>query len=225
MNIALQFSGQLRDFKQCYNFFKIQLLDNIDIDIYLSTWKLNVAQLFNDDGDLSDFINMYIVKNYRTDNLDTNSPLAKRLKYLIDLCPKHNVYGGTKYDYMIYGFYQRYKCNQLRQRYGINYDKIIVTRPDLVLGEPFTRDILEYNGDELLIPAGSDWVYGTNDLMVIGSPRHIDTYCNLFQYLEEYILSGVLLHPEHLLKYHLDEHSVPVKRFSYVTHLRARKMT
>lgn len=224
MRIALQFSGQLRNFQQCAYFFKTQLLNRVPIDIFVSTWKVNsTAQLFSDEGTIRDFLNLYNIAAHRIEELNQDYFL-----HLIKSC-KSGVNTRVKYDYMVYGFYQRWQCNLLRKEYekkhNIKYDRVIITRPDLILGEPLKFDVISSYPDHLLIPAGSDWEYGINDLLAIGNNEHINVYCDLFNQLPNYIKRGVLIHPEHLLKYHLDEYNVPVKRFSLITHLRARRMT
>jgi hypothetical protein len=39
MKIALCFSGQARAFEQGYEYYKRNLLDHYDVDVYIHTWK------------------------------------------------------------------------------------------------------------------------------------------------------------------------------------------
>lgn len=220
MKVALQFTGQLRNFEYSYQFFKEFLLDYINPDIFLSTWEDPNVELFKE-----------LYKNCicRTDPHTKEFLHNNNLQLLIHQAKFGYQDPNTKNYNMICGLYHKYMCNQLRMQYetqnNIKYDVIIVTRPDLILAEPFNIELLNYTKDYLLIPAGSDWECGTNDLFAVGNPHNINIYCNLIVYLPIYISTPVILNPEHLLKYHLDEKSVPIKRFSYTTHLRSKKMT
>jgi hypothetical protein len=226
MKIAVQFAGQLRSFVQPLQFFKRNVLQYLDCDIFLSTWKSMPAQMYEDQGPIEQFNDICKITALRTDKLTPNFQ-----RNLIDAC-----YNGwliweknVKVEYMVYGFYHKYMCNRLREDYemqnGIKYDAIIMLRPDLVLAEPFPVDILEHADDYLMIPAGSDWEWGINDLMAVGGSKHAEAYCDLYNNLEDYANRGVMIHPEHLNRYNIEELNIPLRRFSYITHLRARRMT
>jgi len=227
MKIALQMSGQLRSFSQAHKFLKANLLDLVECDVFLSTWSKLPSQMYDDETDvcqinIDKFKSLYNVVAHRTDVLTEDF-----LQDYIDICydgwlvPTKNV----KVEYMVYGFYHKYMCNQLRLKYDVSYDAIMVVRPDLVMAEPFPIHLLPYAQDYLLIPAGSDWEYGTNDLLAVGNSDHITKYCDVFKHLKKYIKQNILVHPEHINKFNIDDLAIPVRRFGYTTHLRARRMT
>ena len=52
MKIALCFSGQVRSFEKGYDYYKRNLLDHYDVDVYIHGWKMPngekaLLQLFN----------------------------------------------------------------------------------------------------------------------------------------------------------------------------------
>ncbi len=56
MKIALCFSGQARSFDKGYDFYKQNLLDHYDVDVYIHSWKF--------DGERKLFLMLKTPKNY-----------------------------------------------------------------------------------------------------------------------------------------------------------------
>jgi hypothetical protein len=103
-------------------------------------------------------------------------------------------------------FYKIMKTNHLRKMYekmnSFNYDVVIRTRFDLQMESPI--DIIIPEENHIYIPKGWDWNYGYNDLFAIGNSESMTYYCEMFNNLLPILKTGHILHPESLLKTHLD---------------------
>jgi hypothetical protein len=226
VKIAVQLSGQIRHFKSIQNIYKEQLLDRINGDLIFYTWDSDKPQRVENEGTINEFLDIYKPSFYRIDFANNiffkRSGLYKNINKAIN---SDNFCKSPISPHAIfYQSYQRRFCNLLRKRIG-QYDLIVVTRPDIIPSEPFDYRIFDYAKDKILIPIGGDWEYGTCDIFAIGPPKLIDIYCNLYYHLLHFANRGVLFHPEHVLKYHLDRQQVPIQRFSYTIHLTQRRMT
>ena len=196
------------------------LLSKIDADFFLYTWESIGPQRVTDDGSFNEYCDLYHPKYHQ---IDTPAPSLEH-SYKRIVSTRRFTRTDVQPKAVVYQAYQRWICNKMRKSRG-EYDTCIVTRPDIIPSEPFNPEVLEYAKDSLLIPIGSDWVYGICDLLAIGPPHYIDIYCSLYESLYTYARKGVLFHPEHLLKYHLSKYNVPIKRFSYTIHIDVRRMT
>lgn len=224
MNYAFQIAGQLRKFKTSHQFYQQQIFNNIDLDIFLSTWTTNSHSKIVDEGTIEDYTDLYKPVVIDIDNYDViQTDQIQYIKKLVLANKKIVTYISPLIT--ILQAYKRWKCNMLRKSYIKKYDVVIVGRPDLILGEPLFEHHLIEAQDKLIIPMGGDWEGGICDLLAIGPPKYIDIYCDLFTHLEQYIKNNVMFHPEHMLKYHLYQYKIPISRVSYVIHLNQKRMT
>ena len=105
----------------------------------------------------------------------------------------------------------------------IEYDTVIVGRFDLNI---HSFPIIHPQGSEVWIPIGPnsdspEYHYGgIRDLMAIATPISMSYFCDLFKALEYYHSIGVGLHPESILRKHLEEYGSDIKRFPMESSLR-----
>lgn len=107
-----------RSFKRCYDSFKNNILDTLNPDIFIHTWKLNGFERpdVTTDGSCEEYVDLYKPKAWEIEELDYNyEPL----------------------NTMVPHFTSRYKVNELRKKYekekNIKYDIVIMGRPDVRL--------------------------------------------------------------------------------------------
>ena len=90
------------------------------------------------------------------------------------------------------------------------YDLVIKGRFDINIHDPL---IIQEDPNVISIPPGYDWKKGVNDIFAYGGRDAMVHYCNMFDFLESYIIyDGVFFHAETLLKHHLFNSEFGVER-------------
>jgi hypothetical protein len=195
MKIALCFSGQARAFQKGYEYYKRNLLDHFDVDVYIHTWK------FPEEDEL---IRLYNTKAYETqvpplgdyDNKYTNTPNAQ----------KH----PPRFTYrMIYSMYQ---CSQLIQG---QYDWVIKARTDYALNVviPFN----ELDNTKLYIPncrMVPERDFG-NDQFALGSQETMMKYMSTYINIDKYYNAGNQFIGEDMMRANLHEHNLHGENLVY----------
>ncbi|MGX2971482.1 hypothetical protein [Helicobacter sp. T3_23-1059] len=222
--VAIQFYGYLRSFKDCRDSFFKHLVEPIrkagyEVDIFMHSW---------------DFVEGRVT-SWHSEKTTENLPEPLKTPPKDELTALYNLKGISitpqvqsaddekflairwieKYRYksLANAYFSVYSANQLRLNYeaknGINYDFVIVTRPDLFWHKPFSLDFL---GD------GSLW--GKNhknklfgfysvmegeqaglDLLYMANPRVIDKIANIYPTLNyEKLNNADLFNPESVLQ-------------------------
>lgn len=196
MKIALCFSGQARSFETGYEYYKKNLLDHYDVDVYIHSWK------FNDERKL---IELYRPKNYEFesppfgdfDNLYTNTPNPK----------KH----PPKFTYRM--LHSMYRTSQMVLE---KYDWIIKTRTDYALNVkiPF-QDLdnqLLYIPNCRMVPERD---FG-NDQFAFGSQNNMMKYMSTLINVDKYYNAGNQFIGEDLMRANLHEHGLHGEKLVYV---------
>ena len=125
MKIAIQLAANPRSFKRCYESFVNNILEPLNPDIFIHTWRLhgNERPDVKTDGSCEEYIELYKPNSFIIDDL---------------------VYNYEPLNTMVPHFTSRYKVNELRKQYqkqyNIIYDIIIMGRPDVRLINPPTSD-------------------------------------------------------------------------------------
>lgn len=201
MKACVLLSGKIRNAKDCFDSIKNNLIDVYNADVFISTWTTDET----DDVTIDDLIKMYSPKSIDVEKLDDE---------LLDLFDKtiipfkNNTYGiETRPLFVFLMYYKMMRVNRLKESYetlmGKKYDIVIRTRFDLKIDSK-----VEYiipNANKIYIPKGWDWRDGYNDLFAIGNSYSMGYYSNLYFSLVNMLNSGHVLHPELLLKSHLDK--------------------
>lgn len=113
-SVAVIISGNPRSFKRCYPSFKENIIDTLNPDIFIHTWRLEGRERpdVTVDGSCEEYIDLY-------------KPTAFEIEDLTyDHQPLHT---------MVPHFTSRYKANQLRKNHGKKYDVVISHRADVRL--------------------------------------------------------------------------------------------
>lgn len=209
MKIAILLSGRIYNNLEQYQNILDSLVQNNDVDFFISypkntnksivKWVSNTYKpkvLFENPEDY------YDVKNYNKPP-ETNS---------------HNV----MCMYLSRANLCRQFVNYINQT-DENYECVISTRMDLFYKIPMNyNDILTYISDEksIIIPENGDYRNGINDQFSIGNTSSIQTYMNVYYNIKYFLESGVLLHPETLLRMQLTQMLLSVYRINFLYELR-----
>jgi len=193
MKIALCFSGQARAFEKGYEYYKRNLLDHYDVDVYIHTWK------FPDEDKLTELykpvkIHTQVPPLGDFDNKYTNTPNAE----------KH----PPRFTYRM--LYSTYVCSHLIEG---DYDWVIKARTDYALNVviPFN----ELDNNQLYVPncrMVPERDFG-NDQFAFGSKKTMMDYMLTYINIDKYYDAGNQFIGEDLMRANLHEHNL---RLTYV---------
>lgn len=196
MKIALCFSGQARSFEKGYEYYKKNLLDRYDVDVYIHSWK------FDDERKL---LELYRPVSYKLEtpplgNFDeryTNTPNAQ----------KH----PPRFTYRM--LYSMYECVQLIHK---QYDWVIKSRTDYALNVviPFS----ELDNSKLYIPncrMVPERDFG-NDQFAFSSQKNMMKYMSTYLNIEKYYNAGNQFIGEDLMRANLHDHGLHGENLVYV---------
>jgi hypothetical protein len=196
MKIALCFSGQARAFKEGYEFYKRNLFDHYDVDVYIHTWK------FTEQNDL---VALYKPKacefelppqgDFNTKYTNTPNPVKH---------PPINTYR------MLYSIY---RSSQLIQG---QYDWVIKSRTDYALNTviPFA----ELDKSKLYIPncrMVPERDFG-NDQFAFGSQYTMMKYMLTYVNGDKYYYAGAQFIGENMMQAGLRDHGLIGEKLVYV---------
>jgi len=203
MKIALCISGQPRSFRAGYEYYKKNLLDKFDVDVFIHTW---------DGEDANDVASWYHPISFRTDPPLTGD-FTKKYTHTPD---------ATKWPplFTVSAFYSMFQCNLLRVNHEINtkqYDWVIKTRFDFALPSVIPFDKLE-KGKVYMPPcrklAFGDWL--GNDQFAIGDSDVINKYMSTYLNLDRYYNKGVEMIGEEMLRANLIENGLVNRNLVYL---------
>lgn len=230
MKTAVLICGQIRDAKRCFESINEHVVQPYNADVFIDTWMpSNDDVMLDHRGDIirNDMSIDEIISNYRPKLItveDFNNPLTSRIK---QNCPKSaksydgNLAWETKVENVFYMYYKLWRVSELKTYYenmnGFKYDCVIRLRFDLQF-ESFP--IFNPESNQVFIPERGDHRGGINDLLAVGGGTAMDKYTSLFKNMKSYIENGVGLHPESLLRSHLEISNVQVDRFPLTYNLR-----
>jgi len=222
MKTALLLAGHFREILYCYPSLKEQIIDVYNPDIFISCWNpgadfsssINAyTQKLKDTATIHDIIEILKPKFIKSE--DFNSPYVDSIK---NRAWNLDVYGpmtGETNPVSIFCmWYKIQSASKLMQDYeelvGEKYDLVIKGRFDINIHDPL---IIQEDQNVISIPPGYDWKKGVNDIFAYGGRDAMVHYCNMFDFLESYIIyDGVFFHAETLLKHHLFNSEFGVER-------------
>lgn len=191
MKIALCFSGQARSFERGYEYYKRNLLDHYDVDVYIHTWE------FPQKDELEI---LYHPHTMRTEILlDGNVDL----RYTNTPNPiKH----PPRFTYRM--LYSMNRVKELVRMQPIKYDWIIKSRTDYALNVKIPFDTLD--NTKLYIPncrMVPERDFG-NDQFAFGSSETMFKYMSTFQNIHKYYDAGNQFIGEDMMRANLHEHGL-----------------
>jgi hypothetical protein len=203
MRVALLLSGQFRNGKELIRNLYESIISKYQPDIFIS-YNYDT----NPDANLDILNELYNPTGIQFD------------KYPMLSAHSNNIAQETNPNSVVRMLYGIDKVNKLKSEYelanGFKYDFVIRTRFDLEYLQPLQLR----NFYDITIPIGWDHRGGYNDTFAYGSSESMDYYASLINHLQTYLNEGALLHPESLLRYHLDRGPYGVLRSSVPIKLR-----
>lgn len=222
MKIAIQISGQPR-FNMDFNTM-LDTLEGHDVDFYFHLWSMDStahADLISPTWPTTD----QAVRDKLEANLTSNCKIAGlKIVPQVDYTPpdKLNLTPWSNPVNIWYTYYGIKQANQMRVDANTDYDLVIKARPDAGLASMLDYDfILDYlKGDPLTVVTPNDRRFGMagqaiNDLIAIGLPDTITTYCSAVDYFKQYNDQGCPYHGESLLAWHLRANKIEFPETSF----------
>lgn len=199
MKIALCFSGQTRSFEKGYEYYKRNLLDHYDVDVYIHSWKRertegegSVIDLYKPKDYLFEDV---LVGNY--DAIYTNTPNPQKW-------PPRFTYSAL---------YSMMEVNKLIQG---QYDWVIKSRTDYALNVKIPFEKLD--NSKLYIPncrMVPERDFG-NDQFAFSSQENMKKYMTTWDRVDEYYESGVQFIGEDLMQANIRKFGLVGDKLVYV---------
>lgn len=218
MRVAALISGLPR-FTKDFDHTLQQLLNYDQIDWYFYLWnkdstydaKITPSWPINDPNEVYRKIKSHLPANNKIANLQiVEMPSFDPNKHY-NFIPTATPQGVWT---MHYGLKQ---VNLLRTQTNIEYDLVIRTRPDVSINRVIFLDLaktyLESRSKSIIMPDNARYGFNNhraNDQFAIGLPKIVDTYCNAFDYLEQYAQEGLPMSGELLLAFHLEKNQIEI---------------
>jgi len=202
MKVALCFSGQPRNALATYDYFKQNIIDKNNTDVFIhmnyDPDNLYIEKSHSDNGNCvldkdldKKIIDLYkpkrylveVPRNFNKQNIKLDEKRLDRYKKMNShknwTDEEHEKYGLKQITSQLYSIY---KCNELKELYanenGILYDYVICVRFDLVLYHPIICNELDPNFIYYIEMSQSDEMI--SDWMNIGSNAIMNIYSSRF---------------------------------------------
>jgi hypothetical protein len=199
MKIALCFSGQARSVKSGYEYYKKNLLDKYDVDVYFHTWQCDEIKLFRE---------LYKPVHYFHEKPLTNDADTRYTR-----TPNAQKY-PPRFTYSM--FYSMSRVNQILKNTNIDYDWVIRSRTDYALNVQIHFE--ELDKTKLYIPncrMVPERDFG-NDQFAFGSLDTMVKYMSTFDNIDKYYDAGVQFIGEDLMQANLHEYNLHGENLVYV---------
>lgn len=198
MKIALCFCGQARSFEKGYEYYKRNLLDHYDVDVFIHTWSFPESEKLIELYKPRSHIVQDVMFDERWDKIYTRTPNAEKW-------PPRFIFNGL---------YSMMQANRLSQ--VDNYDWIIKTRTDYALNVqiPFA----DLDNSKLYIPncrMVPERDFG-NDQFAFSSQENMNTYMSTWQYVDLYYDAGYQFIGEDLMQAHIRSNGLVGDKLVYV---------
>jgi hypothetical protein len=200
--IAILFSGRLNDNLLQYNNILQTLVQDYDVDFFISHSKTENKELVNN------FIKLYNPKKIMENDEKFSFDYTKYVKH--PLTNSFNTFCMFKNRNNVCKLFMEY-ANET----NTHYDIVISNRCDLLFHEKLNyidlKKIIDNN--IICIPEGNDWEGGINDQFAIGNYNTMTEYLQAYQSLYCILEDGIILHPETLLRFYLINKNIQIHRF------------
>ena len=195
-NLAVFFSGRVLDYEinnEWIQLFKIHFGNLFNIDYFcsinskLDDYHKKFLKIYNIQAKCYNFEKYVLDKTLQNKNVNPN---------------------------MFSMFYNNKKCVELIENSSTQYDVILRYRTEVCYQIPFKiPDVIKPN--TVYIPNNYDWG-GINDQIAYGDLESMKTYTELYDNINNYNRKyNITIHPETLLKYHLQKNKMNIVRFEF----------
>tara|TARA_R110000765_G_scaffold395112_1_gene488814 strand:- start:19 stop:762 length:744 start_codon:yes stop_codon:yes gene_type:complete len=197
MRVAICLSGELRNYKDTFPYFKKYIMDVLNPDIFIYT-----------NGN-EDFLNNYNAKSIsiQEGSVDLNHGYRQ-------------VHDSTSVISVLNQQHKIESCNKLKIEYenehDFKYDIVIRCRLDSFFTRPFSSEELQPNKDVILVPWGWDFKgvspYSETDIFALGDSETMNKYSSSYSNIPNYI-NQIVFHSETLIGYNLYKQGVKTKTY------------
>lgn len=192
MKVAICISGQARSWEQNK--------ENIITNLFNCDHKIFVAT----DAPLTG------ITVERSVYIPEISPYPNKIaKFIQRKCPSNPTTGFLQWMYKLY------KCVQLKREYeleaGQDFDVVVRVRPDCI----FTNVVNLRQTNNAIVLIGNtekDYLGGYCDQFWFSDSKTMDKISELYTKLNDYVDSGITLHPETVLKHHCVTNGISQER-------------
>ena len=219
MRVAVCLSGQLRNFKGSYDSLYSNIIQPTNADLFVYAWNFEtkedneITKRFSEDGSLQEFLSLYRPIDYTFD--DCEEFLLNKNFDFPTKAPE------TIADRMMCMFYTNLKCYEKVDKN--KYDIIFRCRTEITYERPVQQEELNKACVSLIVPNGLDGRNGYQDSFAFGSVENMGMYNSVYNNIETYSNDNIMIHPEYILRYHLEENKVPVERINFPMFLRGKR--
>jgi hypothetical protein len=217
MKVALVLSGQFRNGYKQAELLKENIIQPFNADVFIGYRYVDTPDCTEDE--LISLYNPKQISFKRTPQIVYDGIEAYGGLYRAIETDPHSPF------HMWYGIHS---ANELKknweQQNSFKYDIVIRSRFDLDVFDKF--DFVDWDlvrNNFINIPIGWDHRGGLNDLFAYGTSEAMDYYSSLFLFLNKYIQSGTLIHPETLLRRHLLDYRGFIMRSNIPISLRGKR--
>jgi len=203
MKIAIIYTGMSETNEDILANHKNYIIDQYDVDIYVHTYD-------HDNKSLSLIKNILQPKLIVTDSIkDIEKTVSHKISNITTCMDNVRPVNALS---MFYKWYSSLFCLN-----ETNYDIVIRNRLDI----KFTKPLQIFQNKFLNVPHGGDHLGGLMDLFCYGVTDVLKTYKQLYLNIDRYILSEKIpFHPETLLRHHIKQNSIEIRRFDFPIILR-----
>lgn len=225
-NVALCISGQMRSYKKCYGYLKEYIIEPLEPDIFIDTWRERGGSTKASHGSKAServtettLERLYSPKMVRIEDFDDQYYTKKDSVEV----PEAIQARGSKGNIPL--FYKMKGCNDMKTEYerenDFLYDIVIKLRPDMLIGQEIPREVLNNPHILWFSDAGVDLERMVSDKYFVSSSENMDYCTSVWDHLNEYwanpLGDGEEEQPregEKLMRYHLEQSDIPYKSFS-----------
>jgi hypothetical protein len=233
LKTAVCISGRLVAIENYENVRK-HILEPYNADVFIDTWipfRKNTMKIARSEdinqhvtiypeeipADINQFVEVWKPKAINLEFFD-GMPLTHQVRSVL---PKNKMTQkgfespGTNTENVVFMYYKIWKCNQLRKTYEqinrIRYDRIIRLRFDNTFD---SFPMIEPKFKTVYIPHHGDYCGGICDQVALADSQTMDLYCELYNDIYRYSTANIGVHPESLLRRHLEINRIAAIRFA-----------
>lgn len=204
MKIALCFAGLPRFYDKAYEYYKRNLLDHYDVDVFFHTWE----------G--TDYVD--VIQLYKPNNIKVSNPLPKDIiNKTYTRCADAVNFPAINTVSSFFSIYQScFLKTEHEIRNGFRYDWVIKTRFDYALNLKFEFESMD--NSKLYVPhcrmtREHDFC---NDQFAVSSSDNMNKYMSTYLYMNHFYDEGTIMNAEDMLSSNLKYHGLIREKMVYV---------
>jgi hypothetical protein len=200
MRIAICISGALRLANNALTYFSRQLPADIEPEYFAYVWDGQYAT----EDELTDAIAEKIEGRGKIVRVKIDGDYTPNLNFPFTQFPETNLENTMR---MFYGIK---KANDMKTIYEIEqkfrYDVVVRQRSDIGLSSHLDfAKFLPMVEHFVVFPEDGHWRGGLNDQFAFSSSTNMDVYASVFNFIKDHCMHGCPLHPETLVRFHLNK--------------------